>query len=113
MKEPVTTVRYADVLACGCEDPIVIVFWRDNCPPCERLKPKLRELLWSDDYAGVILVELNIVDEMDAVRTLGLRAAPSVVVSVRGEAKIAWTGDISREQMAQILASYGAGTGAL
>jgi thioredoxin-like negative regulator of GroEL len=61
--------------------PTVALFYGASCAPCERLKPQLREVCKS---MGARLEEFNTANEMEAVRTLGLRSVPAVVVVHRG-----------------------------
>lgn len=73
--------------------PTVALFYGLACPPCERLKPKLIELCkrW-----GVRLETFNSGSEMNAIKSLGLRSVPAVVVVHRGGiVQTAFTGDLS------------------
>lgn len=86
--------------------PTVALFYGAACAPCERLKPKLRRVC---EKLGVRLEEFNSANEMDAVRALGLRSVPAVVVVHRGVAKLAFTGDQVESAIWDKLALQGAG----
>lgn len=71
--------------------PTVALFYGRNCAPCERLKPKLREVCKS---LGARLEEFAAHDEMDTVRELGLRAVPTVLLVHKGDVKIVFSGEV-------------------
>jgi thioredoxin-like negative regulator of GroEL len=67
----------------------VVLFYGTACAPCERIKPMLREVC---GQAQLRLVEVNAAGELDAVRKLGIRAVPTVVVVKEGKSTIALAG---------------------
>lgn len=70
----------------------VALFYGSACAPCDRLKPKLYELCkrW-----GARVETFNSASEMEAIKALGLRSVPSVVVVHRGEVTVAFSGDLA------------------
>lgn len=73
-----------DELRCAdYKHPTVALFYGLACAPCERLKPRLREVCKD---MGVRLEEYNTATELPAVREMGMRTVPTVVVVHRGGA---------------------------
>lgn len=77
-------------------NPTVVLFYGSACAPCDRLKPKLRAVC---EREGVALETYNSVMELPAIRELGLRSVPAVVVVSNGAATLAFTGDLPEEQI--------------
>jgi thioredoxin-like negative regulator of GroEL len=75
----------------------VVLFYGSGCAPCERLKPKLRTMC---AQLKITLAEFNSASEMEAIRALGLRSVPAVVVISAGVARVAFMGDLSTNEMA-------------
>lgn len=82
----------------------LVIFYSDTCAPCKILKPQLRD--WCRDW-GLPLFEANAKDNMDAVRELGLRSLPSVVLLREGRAQVAFTGNLGRDAVRGCLEGHG------
>lgn len=64
--------------------PVILNVWSESCPPCRRLKPVLERV--STQYAnrvGVVTVGSNA--EHGLLRSLGVRATPTLIVYDAGE----------------------------
>ena len=68
----------------------VVMFYGAACAPCNRLKPRIIKL---SKEAGFSLHMLNSASEMDAIRTLGIRAVPTVVVVNGNDVKFLFSGE--------------------
>ena len=98
-------MTFEQLLTADYQHPTVAIFYGVACAPCERLKPKLREVCRD---IGLRLEEFNTAGELEAVRKLGLRSVPGVYVVHRGEARLAFTGDLDKAQIKWKLALAGA-----
>lgn len=59
--------------------PVVAVFWRRECPPCEQLDPVLNRL--AREYAGKLLVvKLNVEDAPQAAQREQVRHLPTLLL---------------------------------
>ena len=63
--------------------PVVAVFWRRDCPPCEQLDPVLNRL--AREYAGKLLVvKLNVEDAPQAAQREQIRHLPTLLLVKEG-----------------------------
>lgn len=83
----------------------VVVFTSKNCGPCARVKPMLEQIC---DKHAVPLIVLDIHENIDAARALGLRGAPSVVVMELGAGENIHTGDTTSAALFEKLRNAGA-----
>jgi len=61
------------------DGPIILNVWSETCPPCRRLKPVLEKV--STQYAGQVgVVTVGSDAEAPLLRTLGVRATPTLIV---------------------------------
>ena len=78
----------AQVLDASHEQPILVDFWADWCPPCIVLTPVLERVI--NGYGGKIKLAKVEVDEGDNMRIAGrygLRGFPTVILFDKGEEK--------------------------
>ena len=94
---------FSDLKAADYRSPTVALFWSTNCAPCERLKPRLREVCAK---LGLRLEEFFLPDNLAAARELGLRTVPSVLVVHKGVVTPAFSGLV--DDIAGKLAAAGA-----
>lgn len=97
-------MTFAELLAQSGRTPVVALFYGAACPPCERLKPVLRQVCAT---SKVQLEEFNSANEMDQIKLLGLRSVPSVMVVSHGEARLAFTGALDAETIRSKLENLG------
>ncbi len=63
--------------------PVLAVFWRRDCPPCETLDPSLNRL--ARELAGrLLVVKLNVEDAPQAVRREGVTRVPTLLLVKEG-----------------------------
>lgn len=83
--------------------PTVAMFYSFACAPCERLKPRLRDVC---KLMGVRLEEFNSASELPTIKDLGIRSVPAVVVVHRGGiVKTAFVG--SQDNIRELLLAAG------
>jgi len=87
-------MTFDELIKSNPSKPVVALFYGAACAPCERLKPVLRAVCKS---AGVELQEFNSANELPAIKALGLRSVPSVVLVAHGEARLLFTGALDAE----------------
>ncbi|MDQ7028954.1 MAG: thioredoxin [Ardenticatenia bacterium] len=64
--------------------PVVAVFWRRDCPPCEKLDPLLNQL--AREHAGrLLVVKLNVEDAPEAAKREGIQRVPTLLLVKDGE----------------------------
>ena len=93
------------------EEPAVVVFYSDACPPCHRLAPRVERL--ADAYAGRVTVARVDVDKEKALSDrFGIRAVPTVIYFAGGEAVGGGEGLVSygglRERAEELIAAQAA-----
>lgn len=67
--------------------PVVLVFWRRDCVPCDQLAPTLDRL--AKNYAGkALIVKVNVDDEAGLAKRYGVTQLPSIVFIKDGETQI-------------------------
>lgn len=93
-------MTFAQLKAADYRRPTLALFYGTNCPPCNQLKPVLKQLALD---LGIRLEMFNAAEEVDAVRELGLRAVPTVLAVHRGECKVLWTGNLHKERILEKL----------
>jgi len=97
-------MTFDELLATDYKNPTVAIFYGLNCPPCERLKPKLKAIC---SAAGVRLETFNSAAELPAIRNLGLRSVPAVVAVLGGKTTVCFTGDLPEQEILQRLRAAG------
>ena len=90
--------------------PVVLVFWKDHCPPCEQLNPNLDRL--AREYAGRLLVaKVDAGSEKKLLQRFNITALPGVVFIKDGRSEAVAGGAISwpdLQRWADYLTSGGA-----
>lgn len=83
----------------------IALFYGPSCAPCAALKPKLRKACADLE---IRLEEFNTANEMEAVRLMGLRTVPAVVLVRRGGiARVLFTGDQPEHAVRLQLVAHG------
>ncbi len=78
--------------------PVVLVFWRNNCPPCDQLNPALERL--ARDYAGRLLVaKVDAGSEKDLLKRFNISTLPGVVFIKNGRSEAVAGGAISENDL--------------
>jgi len=82
----------------------VVLIYGDNCAPCARLKPRLQAVC---SELGIELVETAAAVNMDAVRFLGIRGVPAVVVMKEGADVATHVGESTDQFLREIFTNQG------
>ena len=71
--------------------PVVLVFWKNNCPPCDQLNPALDRL--ARDYAGKLLVaKVDAGSEKPLLKRFNITALPGIVFIKNGRSEAVASG---------------------
>ena len=84
-------MTFSELLRAKSASGVVALFYGANCAPCKALKPKLRTAC---EDLNLQLHEFDIKDEMEIVKSLGIRAVPTVVAIQQGKARILFSGGV-------------------
>ena len=67
--------------------PVVLVFWRRDCAPCDQFAPTLDRL--ARNYAGkALIVKVNVDEEPGLAKRYGVTQAPTLVFIKDGETQV-------------------------
>ncbi len=59
---------------------VVLLFYGEHCPPCERFKPIFRDLANSDEFADtVVFIEVSAIEYASIRRIYGVNKWPTVI----------------------------------
>ncbi len=74
--------------------PVILVFWKDHCTPCEQLNPDLDRL--AREYAGRLLVaKVDAGSEKELLRRFNVTALPGIVFIKDGRSEAVAAGAIA------------------
>ncbi len=92
-----------DALVSESSVPLVVDFWAPWCPPCQMLKPVLKDLAHElAGRAGVVFV--NVDEQPGLAARFGVRSIPAVMIVKGGEIVDSWVGYSPRETILARLA---------
>lgn len=70
-------------LVLKAEQPVMVDFYSDSCPPCRRLAPIVEEL--AEDYQGrAVVCKVNVIHAPDLARQYGVQGIPAVIFFDKG-----------------------------
>jgi thioredoxin 1 len=94
------------VLAAGL--PVVLVFWRRDCAPCETLMPTLDRL--ARTYAGrALIVKVNAAEEAGLIGRYAVDRLPGIIFVVNGQPIASTAGAVAEPELAAWLDHMTAG----
>jgi thioredoxin 1 len=78
--------------------PVVLVFWKDTCPPCDQLNPVLDRL--AKDYAGKLLVaKVDAASEKPLLKRFNITALPGIVFIKNGRSEAVASGAVAESDL--------------
>ena len=78
--------------------PVVLGFWKDDCPPCDALAPTLQSV--AKAYEGRVKALQVKVDEGSAIlETYGIKSVPTLLFFRGGERMNEMSGRIRRKEL--------------
>jgi thioredoxin 1 len=88
--------------------PVVLVFWRRDCAPCETLMPTLDRL--ARTYAGrALIVKINAAEETGLVGRYAVDRLPGIIFVVNGQPIASTAGAVAERELAAWLDHMTAG----
>ena len=91
-----TSANLERVLAAGL--PVILVFWRRGCEPCESLEPTLRRL--ASDFAGrALVVKVEAPAETVLIQRFGVTHTPTTLLLREGRTVATLTGALPEAEM--------------
>lgn len=88
--------------ALASQQPVLVEFYADWCPPCKQVAPEVAQL--AKEMSGrAHVLKLNVDHYPDMAKRYGVRAIPTFVSFHHGKETARQTGAISRQAMRQML----------
>ncbi len=82
--------------------PVLIFFWKGNCPPCDRMQEALKRL--AREFAGdVLIVRANLTDTPSAAQKYRVEAVPTMVFLKNGAEVERIVGEVGEQMLRQKL----------
>jgi thioredoxin 1 len=80
------------------ETPTLVDFWAEWCAPCRAVAPILEEI--SKEKEGKLnVVKLNVDENPDIAKRLGILSIPTLILFSKGEEKVRVVGARAKEQL--------------
>ena len=68
------------------EQPVLIDFWGDGCPPCQQLDPIIEELA-QEFKDKIVFCKMNIIENLEMAIRYNIRSVPTLLIFGDGEIK--------------------------
>ncbi|HID33486.1 MAG TPA: thioredoxin [Anaerolineae bacterium] len=78
--------------------PVILVFWKKDCPPCHQLDPALDRL--AQDYAGKLLVaKVDAASDKPLLKRFNVTALPGIVFITHGRSEAVASGAVPESDL--------------
>jgi thioredoxin 1 len=91
-----TTETFEDSVA--GDVPVLVDFWAEWCAPCRAVAPILEEIA-GEKSASLRVVKLNVDENPDIAKRLGILSIPTLILFANGEEKARVVGARAKEQL--------------
>jgi thioredoxin 1 len=86
----------------GSQEPVLVDFWAEWCPPCRAIAPTIDELAAS--YAGKAKIGKLNVDQHDRIAgQYGIRSIPTLLIFHKGQVVEQRVGALPKSEMVRLL----------
>ena len=93
------------VLQASREQPVLVDFWADWCPPCRVLTPVLEKVV-NGHQGELLLAKVEVDENMHLAGRYKLRGFPTVILFVKGEEIGRFSGARSEQQVRAFISSH-------
>jgi thioredoxin 1 len=84
------------------EEPVLVDFWAEWCPPCRAIAPTIDEL--ATEFAGRVKVGKLDVDSNDQIAgRYGVRSIPTLLVFYKGQVSEQRVGALPKSELVKLL----------
>ncbi len=91
----------------SAEQPVLVDFYADGCGPCKAIGPVVEEL--ANDYDGKIDVrKVNVDDNAELIRQLGIRGIPTLILFKEGQPAETVVGVVSKSALTDLIDRHAA-----
>lgn len=80
------------------ELPVLVDFWAEWCAPCRAVAPILEEIA-RENEPRLRVVKLNVDENPDIAKSLGILSIPTLILFAKGEEKARVVGARAKEQL--------------
>ena len=95
----------------GAEEPVLVDFWAEWCPPCRAIAPTIEEV--ASDFSGRVRVgKLNVDQNEPVAGRYGIRSIPTLLVFSKGQVVEQRVGALPKGDLIRLLDGQLAGAGA-
>ena len=91
-----TTDTFADSIA--GDTPVLVDFWAEWCAPCRAVAPILEDIA-RENETRLRVVKLNVDENPDVAKRLGILSIPTLILFAKGEEKARVVGARAKEQL--------------
>jgi len=91
----------------GANQPVLVDFWSDGCPPCKRLSPVIDELA-VDNQGKAGVGKVNVGEHMELAVKYGISAVPTILLFKDGEVVERIQGYKDKSDLQAVIDSHGA-----
>ncbi len=78
--------------------PVLVDFWAEWCAPCRAVAPILEEIA-RENEVRLRVVKLNVDENPDVAKRLGILSIPTLILFAKGEEKARVVGARAKEQL--------------
>ncbi|MEI7556931.1 thioredoxin [Candidatus Chlorohelix sp.] len=94
-----------DVIASSSDKPVLVDFWAEWCGPCKMIAPTLEQIA-SENSDRLKIVKLNVDENPQTARNLGIMGIPTLILFKDGKAVKQIVGNRPKDQILAQIEKY-------